>query len=180
MGIPQIRHGWRPISSPTMPMCWIVSASATNPISISKPLTIFTPRWKPHYDAILKAVPDARIEGPTTGRVISMCWAWPKLCLPAATCRWREITIIFWARAGRARKTLPATRARFLSNNLMGDYERAYARRRCCAGREGVPYRIDELNSCYNGGAKIRATPTPPLCGRWIAPIGGRHTISSA
>jgi hypothetical protein len=51
-------------------------------------------------------------------------------------------------------KDPPATRARFLSNRLEGDYERDFARVGAVLAAQGVPYRIDEMNSCYNGGAK--------------------------
>jgi hypothetical protein len=57
--------------------------------------------------------------------------------------------------SGRAGETNPpATRARFLSNSLHGHYEKAWAQVGAVLAAQGVPYRIDELNSCYNGGAK--------------------------
>lgn len=72
----------------------------------------------------------------------------------------------------------PANRARFLSNKLHADYVKDYAQVGAVLAAEGVPDRIDEMNSCYNGGAKDSSdTSTRPPCGRWIAPIGGRHNI---
>ena len=57
--------------------------------------------------------------------------------------------------SGRAgEKNPPATRARFLSNSLHDNYEKAYARVGAVLAAQGVPYRIDEMNSCYNGGGK--------------------------
>ena len=57
--------------------------------------------------------------------------------------------------SGRAgEKNPPETRARFLSNSLHKDYEKAWAAAGAVLAAQGVPYRIDELNSCYNGGAK--------------------------
>ena len=57
--------------------------------------------------------------------------------------------------SGRAgEKDPPATRARFLSNRLHGTYEKDYAAVGAVLAAQGVPYRIDEMNSCYNGGAK--------------------------
>ena len=57
--------------------------------------------------------------------------------------------------SGRAGEKDPAaTRARFLSNSNDEHYEKDYASTGAALAAEGVPYRIDELNSCYNGGAK--------------------------
>ena len=57
--------------------------------------------------------------------------------------------------SGRAgEKDPPATRARFLSNRLDRDYQSDYTRVSAVLAAQGVPYRIDEMNSCYNGGAK--------------------------
>jgi hypothetical protein len=57
--------------------------------------------------------------------------------------------------SGRAaEKDPPASRARFLSNHLHRDYEKDCAQTDAVLAAQGVPYRIDELNSCYNGGAK--------------------------
>ncbi len=36
----------------------------------------------------------------------------------------------------------------------MADYEKDYAQVGAVLAAQGVPYRIDEMNSCYNGGAK--------------------------
>jgi hypothetical protein len=57
--------------------------------------------------------------------------------------------------SGRAGETNPpATRARFLSNKLHKGYEKDYKLVGAVLATQGVPYRIDEMNSCYNGGAK--------------------------
>jgi hypothetical protein len=57
--------------------------------------------------------------------------------------------------SGRAAEKDPAaTRARFLSNSLHAGYAGDYAQVGAALAAEGVPYRIDEMNSCYNGGAK--------------------------
>ncbi len=84
--------------------------------------------------------------------------------------------------SGRAGEKDPAaTRARFLSNQLHAGYEKDYAKVGAVLAAEGVPYRIDEMNSCYNGGAeKFERHLTPPPCGRWTARIGGRRITSWA
>jgi hypothetical protein len=57
--------------------------------------------------------------------------------------------------SGRAGERDPAaTRARFLQDSLHAEYENDYANVGAILASRGIPYRIDEMNSCYNGGAK--------------------------
>ncbi len=110
--------------------------------------------WKPHYDAILQAVPQAKFEGPSVlGRsdfVLSLVNA-----ISAEGHLAMASDHYYFLGSGRAaEKNPPATRARFLSDQLRGSYEKDYAKVGAVLAAQGVPYRIDELNSCYNGGAK--------------------------
>ena len=112
----------------------------------------FFAQWKSHYDAILKAVPDAMFDGPSADGNYA-------LNLVKNVFSGRHLAMAsdhyYFLGSGRAGETNPPmTRARFLSNSLHHDYERDYARVGAMLAAQGVPYRIDEMNSCYNGGAK--------------------------
>ena len=114
--------------------------------------TAFFPHWKPHYDAILKAVPQAMFDGPSANGDFA-------LRLAKDMVSGGHMAMVsdhyYFLGSGRAAETNPpASRARFLSNRLDNDYARNYARVGAVLATEGAPYRIDEMNSCYNGGAK--------------------------
>ncbi len=117
-----------------------------------KTFEAFFSQWKPHYDAILQAVPDAMFDGPSANGSYALDLAKSMFAgghLAMASDHY------YFLGSGRAGETNPpATRARFLSNSLHHDYERDYARVGAVLAAQGVPYRIDEMNSCYNGGAK--------------------------
>jgi hypothetical protein len=112
----------------------------------------FFAQWKPHYDAILQAVPRAMFDGPSANggyalRLANALFAGGHLAMASDH--------YYFLGSGRAgEKDPPATRARFLSNSLHDTYARDYARVGALLAAQGVPYRIDEMNSCYNGGAK--------------------------
>jgi len=112
----------------------------------------FFSQWKPHYDAILKAVPGAMFDGPSANASYALDLAKDLFAgghLAMASDHY------YFLGSGRAGETNPpATRARFLSNRLHAGYENDYARVGAVLAARGVPYRIDEMNSCYNGGAK--------------------------
>jgi hypothetical protein len=112
----------------------------------------FYAHWRPHYDAILKAVPDAMFDGPSADGNFALHLAKDVFAgghLAMASDHY------YFLGSGRAGETNPpATRARFLSNRRDEEYAHDYARVGAVLAAEGVPYRIDEMNSCYNGGAK--------------------------
>jgi hypothetical protein len=110
--------------------------------------------WKPHYDAILKAVPNARFDGPSVAEANVYA-----VQLADAIAADGHLAIAsdhyYFLGSGRAaEKDPPASRARFLNDNLHASYEKDYAKVGAVLAAKGVPYRIDEMNSCYNGGAK--------------------------
>ena len=116
----------------------------------------FFAQWKPHYDAILKAVPNAMFDGPSVDPTANASYT---LNLAKDLFADGHLAMAsdhyYFLGSGRAGETNPpATRARFLSNSLHGDYEYAYARIGEVLAAQRVPYRIDELNSCYDDGAK--------------------------
>jgi hypothetical protein len=112
----------------------------------------FYAHWKPQYDAILKAVPNAMFDGPSANGSFALHLAKDVFAdghLAMASDHY------YFLGSGRAGETNPpATRVRFLSNRRDDDYEKDYARVGAVLATQGVPYRIDEMNSCYNGGAK--------------------------
>jgi hypothetical protein len=112
----------------------------------------FYAHWKPIYDAILQAVPNAMFDGPSADpnyarRLVKDVFAGGHLAMVSDH--------YYFLGSGRAAETnAPGSRARFLSDRLHADYQKDYATLGAVLAREGVPYRIDEMNSCYNGGAK--------------------------
>jgi hypothetical protein len=117
-----------------------------------KTYEFFFAHWKPDYDAILKAVPDAMFDGPSADGNFALHLAKDVFADGHLAMASDHYYFLGSGRAGE--KDPPATRARFLSNRLDDDYEKEYARVGAVLAAEGVPYRIDEMNSCYNGGAK--------------------------
>ena len=111
-------------------------------------------QWKPQYDAILKAVPDAMFDGPSTAGKEFYVLDLVKAVFPAGHLAMASDHYYFLGSGRAGEKNPPATRARFLSNRLHAGYEKDYAQVGAKLAAQGVPYRIDEMNSCYNGGAK--------------------------
>jgi len=114
----------------------------------------FYAQWKPHYDAILQAVPNAMFDGPSVAK--DNLYAVDFANALAADGHLAMVSDhYYFLGSGRAGEKDPAaTRARFLQNRLDADYEKDYAKVGAVLAAHGVPYRIDEMNSCYNGGAK--------------------------
>lgn len=117
-----------------------------------KPFEALLAQWKPHYDAILKAVPNAKFDGPSADGNYALDLA--KAVFADGHLAMASDHYYFLGSGRAGEKNPPATRARFLSNHLHGDYQRDYAHVGAVLAAQGVPYRIDEMNSCYNGGSK--------------------------
>jgi hypothetical protein len=117
-----------------------------------KPFAAFYAQWKPHYDAILKATPVAMIDGPSADGNYALNLA--KSLFADGHLAMASDHYYFLGSGREGEKNPPANRARFLSNRLDADYENDYARVGAVLAAQGVPYRIDEMNSCYNGGAR--------------------------
>jgi hypothetical protein len=112
--------------------------------------------WKPHYDAILQAVPRAMFDGPSTDGNLPGNFATGLAgdLFPAG-----HMAMIsdhhYFLGSGRVGETNPpATRARFLSNQIHAKYDRTYTGLMSSLAAQKIPYRMDELNSCSSGGAK--------------------------
>jgi hypothetical protein len=114
----------------------------------------YYPAWKAHYNAILREVPNARFDGPSVAvqhryvaDLAELLFAGGHLAMVSDH--------YYFLGSGRAGEKDPAaTRERFLSDAVHQTYENDYAQVGARLLPLGVPYRIDELNSCYNGGAK--------------------------
>ena len=132
--------------------------------------------WKPHYDAILKAVPQAKFDGPSGygnkpgGFALSLAGD----IFPAG-----HLAMVsdhhYFLGPGRVMETNPpATRAKFLSNQIHENYQKSYDRLVAPLAAQKIPYRMDELNSCSSGGAKdasdtYAATLWALDCAHWWA-----------
>jgi len=115
----------------------------------------YFPQWKSHYDAILQAVPQATFDGPSVATKHVYAVKLAKALFAEGYLAMASDHYYFLGSGRAGEKDPVATRAHFLSSlSLHGKYEKAYGTIGAVLAGEGVPYRIDELNSCYNGGAK--------------------------
>jgi len=117
-----------------------------------KPYSALYAAWKPRYDAILQAVPAAVFDGPSADGPYAL-----RLAQDAAPLGHFAMASdhYYFIGSGRQREQdPPAARALFLSDENHAHYEADYQATGAVLARRGVPYRIDELNSCYNGGAR--------------------------
>jgi len=112
----------------------------------------YSAQWKPHYDAILKAVPDAKFDGPSANGYYARNLARDLFAAGHLAMASDHNYFLGSGRAGE--KNPPATRARFLLNDIHGYYQTVYRQLGAVLASNGIPYRMDELNSCYWGGAK--------------------------
>ena len=119
-----------------------------------KTFDAFFAQWKPHYDAILQAVPQAQFDGPSALTKDNYTVSLARSLFASGHLAMASDHYYFLGSGRAGEKNPPATRARFLSDSIHGSYEKAYAKTGAVLAAQGVPYRIDELNSCYNGGAK--------------------------
>ncbi len=113
----------------------------------------FYEAWKPHYDAIVNAIPTARIEGPSSNKGFFALNLAKDLFARGHLSMVSTHYYIF-GNGRKAEKDPAAMRARFLSQTNSAAYARDYANTAGLLAAQGVPYRIDEMNSCWSGGAK--------------------------
>ena len=110
-------------------------------------------QWKPHYDAILKAAPGAMFDGPSVAGANNYALAFAATLLGSGHLAMASDHYYFLGSGPEGEQDPAATRERFLQISLHNEYEQAYARVGAILAEHGVPYRIDEMNSCFNGGA---------------------------
>jgi hypothetical protein len=126
------------------------------PNAYDKTFEAYFADWKPHYDAILKAVPQAIFDGPSVFAADRNLFS-EKLADTMVPGRHMAMISDHYYVMGNgpaAEKNLAENRAHFLSNDSDTRFEKAFAAvgRKLMAKR--IPYRIDELNNCFHGGAK--------------------------
>lgn len=110
--------------------------------------------WKPHYDAILKAVPNAMFDGPSVADQNYYAVDFANALASGGHLAMASDHYYFLGSGRAGEKDPAATRARFLQDSLHARYQHDYQKVGAVLASEGVPYRIDEMNSCYNGGAR--------------------------
>jgi hypothetical protein len=123
------------------------------------PYDVYYAKWKPIYDAILQAVPNATFDGPSVVgekkfQEDNYVFNLAKAIFPSGHLAMASNHYYFLGSGREGEKDPAATRNRFLSNDVHKTYADAYKRMGAVLAAEGVPYRIDELNSCFDGGSK--------------------------
>ena len=115
--------------------------------------------WKQQYDAVLKAVPDAKFIGPSVANAPPAKQNYfpielAKLMIPGGHLTIASDHYYFLGRRNDLEKDPAATRAMLLSDKVHSTYETAYEQIGARLAASETPYRIDELNNCARGGAK--------------------------
>ena len=96
-------------------------------------------QWKPHYDAILKAVPNAMFDGPSEVKAHAYATKLAQAVFAGGHLAMASDHYYFLGSGRAAEKDPAATRARFLTNSLHADYERDYAQIGAVLAAQGVP-----------------------------------------
>ena len=126
------------------------------PNAYNKTFEAYFANWKPHYDAILKAVPNAMFDGPSVYAGSKNLYP-EKLAnamVPGGHMAMISDHYYVMGDGRAAEKNLDNTRAHFLSNDSDISFGKSFAAVGSKLMAKGIPYRIDELNNCSHGGAK--------------------------
>ncbi len=110
--------------------------------------------WKPLYYAILQAAPNAMFDGPSVADDHDYALELANEVFSVGHLSMASDHYYFLGSGRAAEKDPATTRALFLTDRLHARYEKDYAAVGAVLAAHGVPYRIDEMNSCYNGGAR--------------------------
>jgi hypothetical protein len=126
------------------------------PNAYNKTFETYFASWKPHYDAILQAVPLATFDGPSvySGDSNHFPEKLADAMVPGGHMAMISDHYYPMGNGRGAEKNLPAARASFLSNRTDTSFEKSFAGVGSKLMAKGIPYRIDELNNCSIGGAK--------------------------
>jgi hypothetical protein len=126
------------------------------PNAYNKTFETYLASWKPHYNAILQAVPSAMFDGPSVyaGDRNHFPEKLADAMVPGGHMAMISDHYYVMGNGPAAEKNLAENRAHFLSNDSDTRFEKAYAAVGSKLMAKGIPYRIDELNNCFHGGAK--------------------------
>ena len=126
------------------------------PNAYNKTFETYLATWKPHYDAILAAVPNAMFDGPSvySGDKNRFPEKLADAMVPGGHMAMISDHYYPMGNGRGAERNLPSARANFLSNNTDNSFGRSFAVVGSKLMAKGIPYRIDELNNCSIGGAK--------------------------
>ena len=126
------------------------------PNAYDKTFEAYFANWKPHYDAILAAVPNAMFDGPSV--YAGDANLFPEKLTDAMVPGGHMAMIsdhYYPMGNGRSAEQKPDEyRARFLSDESEVRFRKAFAAVGSKLMAKGILYRIDELNNCSKGGAK--------------------------
>jgi hypothetical protein len=112
----------------------------------------YSNEWKAFANTIIKAVPDVKFCGPSTEADPS----WPREFLDAFGHGYHVAMITTHLYPGRAGDKVPSPeigRDEMLSDSFVAAYERLYNGFGPTALADGLPFRLEEANNFYNGGA---------------------------
>ena len=121
-----------------------------------KTFAAYMANWKPHYDAILAAVPHAMFDGPSVFAADKNLFPakLADLIGPAGHLAMISDHYYVMGNSRDAEKNPPSARAHFLSNDTETRFGKAFASVGHKIMAKGFAYRIDEMNNCFKGGAK--------------------------
>ena len=111
-------------------------------------------QWRPYYNSILQSIPNAKFDGPSVTVADHYAVDLSNAVFPEGHLAMASNHYYFLGSGRTGEKDPAATRARFLQNRLHAEYQKDYDKVGAVLAAKGVPYRIDEMNSCYDGGAK--------------------------
>jgi hypothetical protein len=111
-------------------------------------------QWRPYYDAILQSIANPKFDGPSVSRDDEYTIDFANAVSPGEHLTMASNHYYFLGSGREGEKNPAKTRARFLQNHLDADYQKKYDKVGAVLAAKGIPYRIDEMNSCYDGGAK--------------------------
>lgn len=139
-----------------------------------KSYTEYLAAWKPHYEAILRAVPSAKFVAPSVARSPAYALKMADDYFPEGHLSMISNHYYFFGSGRPAEKDPEATRRRLLSSEAGEIYQKDYDALGAVLASKHIPYRIDELNSCSHGGAEnVSDTYTSTLwvldCTHWWA-----------
>ncbi|HEX3627903.1 MAG TPA: hypothetical protein VH280_21035 [Verrucomicrobiae bacterium] len=129
-------------------------AIGNEPNFYSKSFPEFLAQWKVRYAIIRNAVPNAMFDGPSSADAGDYVLSFASALDPEGHLAMASDHYYFLGSGRAGEKNPAATRARFLQDSLHAKYAKDYARVGAVLAAHGIPYRIDEMNSCYNGGAR--------------------------